>query len=698
MKNNTNFKLLTVALLCTLPIKLQAQVSNNNVLNNPDYIIEFNVIGYNLSLTKKNRFYNPAMEDKVNFLDSKFNFLNTSLQDIANTSSTLQISGGPRNNAQSFSMRGFDKNGVAFLVDDIPVSFLSQHINFIPVDVTNISSANVIRGPLSAIYGSSALGGVVSFTTVSASDLLLYNKKTGSFINTGVSSVNKKFSITGASYGKTDNSDFLGSISFTNSKDIKTGNNNQINIPERNKETSGMLKGRYFLDSNKWLSASYYFTINSATMPANPEQNNKLPDPRSLDNINHKTNVQSHLVRLSHNVDGNKGLRPNMLTMLYFNYLTQEETPEEDFPGGAFYKKDQKLGKANYIFGGKHLEDVTFKFNSYINNLLVYGADYKYQKQNKNNTDPRGLIANAYSNNLGLFLQDDVTISPVFNVIGAMRYDYFYFKQSDSNSSKPYNQFSPKVSFTYKPYKPFMTYISYGRAFRTPTLNEIYASGLHYAIPGPHGGSNYLTPNPDLKPATSDTIEAGYGFKFNNLPLNGEVEFKNAAYYTFVKDYINLSMKTDSSKYINIDKVRMTGIDLSANYKNKYFKTVVSYNYIKAIDNNTNASLMNISANTLKLNYEQNILNTGFFVGYNFRAQSSFNICKLEPGMGNYACSLGTVKMPGFVTHDIYTGFAENNKKISFIISNLTDKFYYDTFAGLPSAGRSYKLFVTIKM
>lgn len=690
--NNTNLKLITLILLCGLPIKLQAQ-KHNNTLEKPIYIIEFNVIGSNVSLTKNNDFYVPAMENNINFLNSKFNFLNTSLKDIGNMSSALQVSGGPRSNAQSFSMRGFDKNGVAFLVDDIPVSFLSQHINFIPIDLTNISSANVIRGPFSAIYGSNALGGVISLKSFSSSDLLQPNKKTGSFIRTGFSSGNKQFSITASSYGKTYKSDFLGSISFTNSKDIKSGNNNQINMPERNKEISSMLKGRYFLDNNKWLSASYYLNLNNSTIPANPEQN--LSNNFLIKNINHKINVQNHLIRLSYNIDGNEGLSPNMLSMLYFNYLTQKETPEEDFTGGTFYKKGQKLGKENYIVGGKHIEDITFNLNNYINNLLVYGADYKYQKQNKNNTDPRGLIANAYSNNLGLFLQNDASITKLFNITTAIRYDYFYFKQSDSNNSNPYNQISPKISLTYKPYEPFMTYISYGRAFRTPNLNEIYASGLHYAF---GDMTNYLIPNPSLKPATSDTIEAGYGFKFKNLPISAELELKNAVYYTFVKDYISLTMGRATSQYTNVDKVRMTGIDLSTNYKNKYFKTEISYNYIKAIDRNTNANLMNISSNTFKLNYEQNIINTGFFVGYNFRAQSSFNICKTEPGMGSYACSLGTVKMPGFVTHDIYTGFTKKNTKVAFIISNLADKLYYDTFAGLPSAGRSYKVFITIKI
>ncbi|MGV3278101.1 TonB-dependent receptor domain-containing protein [Rickettsiales bacterium LUAb2] len=674
---------------------------NKDVVN----ITPINVIGSSLSLSAADSFDIPAMETKISIKDDNLNLLSHDLRGLTANIPQLQVSGGPRSLAQSFTMRGFDKNGVDVMVDDIPVNFLSQHMNNLFVDPFMISSIDVIRGPFSSIYGSNAVGGVVSFRTIEPEDLLQGDKKYGATIGTGYSSVDQGITGMVSGYAKSDHSDFLIGISGNDSDRIKSGDNGKMTVPEDAKNINGLIKSKVDLSDNQFIKISYYFNENDSLVPANPEQNNN--GDFMLTNINHKVNIMNHVVRLEHNYLSSDGSTPDLKTVVYYNYMKQSEDPKQDFPGGVFYKKGDDLGKTLNVFGGSHQEHVGVKVSDNVNTSVVYGVSYEGQKQDKNSDDPRGLVANATSNNIAGFVNNEWFLSQYINVAGGMRYDFFNIKNDGSTvvdpntnqniaNSKNYNQFSPKASITFKPFKPFMTYVSYGRAFRTPNLNEIYASGFHYITQmGPYTISNNLIPNPNLKPSTADTFEGGYGFNFKQLPLDGEVKLKNAFYYTKAKDYITLAMSQATSQYVNVPRADMEGIDLDFSYENSIFRLASSYNYIRAVNPDTNTALMNISSNTANVNYEQKIMDTGVSIGYGLRAQSSFKTCKTEPGMGNYACSMGQVKNPGFATHNIYVNYKYSGYSFSAGVYNLTDKFYYDTFSGLPSSGRSYNFMIT---
>src|SRR5690606_27252800 len=74
-------------------------------------------------------------------------------------------------------IRGLGGNRVRIQVDGIPVSdafeigaFSNANRNF--VDLDTLKRVEVVRGPTSALYGSDALGGTVSFVTKDPSDYL----------------------------------------------------------------------------------------------------------------------------------------------------------------------------------------------------------------------------------------------------------------------------------------------------------------------------------------------------------------------------------------------------------------------------------------------------------------------------------------------------------------------------------------------
>ncbi|MEM7612240.1 MAG: TonB-dependent hemoglobin/transferrin/lactoferrin family receptor [Pseudomonadota bacterium] len=78
---------------------------------------------------------------------------------------------------QGFTIRGIGGNRVLTVVDGVRVPeefsfgpFLSARRDF--VDIDSLERVEIARGPISSLYGSDALGGVVSFTTRGPRDLL----------------------------------------------------------------------------------------------------------------------------------------------------------------------------------------------------------------------------------------------------------------------------------------------------------------------------------------------------------------------------------------------------------------------------------------------------------------------------------------------------------------------------------------------
>ena len=90
----------------------------------------------------------------------------------------VSVSGtGSRFGLSGFTIRGIGGNRVLTMVDGIRVPdefdfgpFLNARRDF--VDVDSIERVEIARGPISSLYGSDAIGGVVAFTTKAPRDYL----------------------------------------------------------------------------------------------------------------------------------------------------------------------------------------------------------------------------------------------------------------------------------------------------------------------------------------------------------------------------------------------------------------------------------------------------------------------------------------------------------------------------------------------
>src|SRR5699024_4251275 len=87
----------------------------------------------------------------------------------------VELEGGPRNLGVNPVIRGMGDDRILILLDGARQDFNRGHDARIFIDPSLLKQVEVMRGPASAVWGSGALGGVMSFTTLDATDLLRDN-------------------------------------------------------------------------------------------------------------------------------------------------------------------------------------------------------------------------------------------------------------------------------------------------------------------------------------------------------------------------------------------------------------------------------------------------------------------------------------------------------------------------------------------
>lgn len=82
----------------------------------------------------------------------------------------VEFLGGPRRTGEVSTIRGFSGPDVIVLLDGTRQNFGSAHDERMFIAPSLLTSAEVLRGPASSLYGSGGPGGVIELRTLKASD------------------------------------------------------------------------------------------------------------------------------------------------------------------------------------------------------------------------------------------------------------------------------------------------------------------------------------------------------------------------------------------------------------------------------------------------------------------------------------------------------------------------------------------------
>ncbi|WP_312731775.1 TonB-dependent receptor PqqU [Atlantibacter hermannii] len=466
------------------------------------------------------------------------------------------------------SIRGFGSRstygvrGIRLYVDGIPATMPDGQGQTSNIDLNSVASVEVLRGPFSALYGN-ASGGVIDVKTETgeAPPTIEASSYYGSF---GTWRYGLKAS------GATGDGTQPGDVNYTVSSTRFTTHGFRDHSDARKNLANAKLGVR--IDDVSTLT----LLLNSVDIRAN--------DPGGLSYSEWRDNPRQS--PRGEQYDTRKTIRQTQAGLNYQRalstsddlsitaYAGQRETvqyqsipagPQRNptHPGGVidlsrhYQGIDSRLTHRDTLWTlpvdvtvGLNYENMSENRKGFENFTLDNGVPLYGVKGDKRR-DERNLMWN-----LDPYLQSSWRLSDALSLDAGVRYSSIWFyandhyitaANGDDSGEASYHKWLPAGALKYKVTDAWNVYLSAGRGFETPTINELsYRSG----------GQNGL--NLALKPSTSDTVELGSKTRIGNGL------FSAALFQTDTDNEIVVDASSGGrTTYKNAGKTRRQGLELS---------------------------------------------------------------------------------------------------------------------------------------
>lgn len=486
----------------------------------PSPIFDLDAITVTATRTENRGFGLPASVSTVGreqLDDAQANTLSTVLRTLPN----VNYGGGPRPASQNPSIRGLLGPRIILSVDGARRNNDGGVMTPLMLDPDLVKQVDVVRGPMSAAYGSGGLGGVMAFETLSADDILAPGRTAGGRIKTGYRSANGEFSTNLAAAGRTEGVDLLVSAGFRDVNTIHTGTGGSgSTLPNDGQLRTGLIKSTITPNEFNRFQVSYQRFADVLVGPNNPGGNLLFPYSQQL-----KRRQDQYTGAWSFN-DGGKGVLDGKLSAYYTSFRLQTDsrvTPPLDETSTLTATAGVSLQNTN-----------RFDTGPWAQHRVTYGLDY-YRDRNSNRSagSPNTVLPDGALEAAGGFVQDEITLFEDWTLTGALRHDRYRLSPSGQASSDN-QRLSPKVSLKYQPWTFLGVFVGYGEAFRAPTLTEMFGN-----LNTTRALFNFR-PNPSLKPETSRSREAGITLAFDDLLTAGDsLRAKATVFSEDVQDLID---------------------------------------------------------------------------------------------------------------------------------------------------------------
>ncbi len=245
---------------------------------------------------------------------------------------------------------------------------------------------------------------------------------------------------------------------------------------------------------------------------------------------------------------------------------------------------NKDYGKGEWLTG-----EVKFMKDVRLSHKLIIGTEYQYNfRQDQANYDESPYLLyfedTRDSANWALYLQDEVKLIERVTVNIGMRYDHYETFGESVN---------PRLGLIYNPAERTTVKVLYGEAFRAPNVYELYYNDLAAVEPTQKG-------NPRLKPETIKTCELVLE-KYIGKNIRGVV----SAFHFKIDDLITLQEDPADglSVYTNVDRTETDGIEVEL--EGKWMNNIegrISYTFQESENTQTGKVLPNSPRHLAKLN------------------------------------------------------------------------------------------------
>lgn len=490
------------------------------------------------------------------------------MQTLLNTEIGVRISNDMALGETDFEIMGMGGNNVKVLLDGIPmIDRFSNKQSLSQIDVSMIERVEIVEGPMSVIYGSDALAGVINIITkksnIESTDKLSLNIKVQEeslgqeydfFINKGnhIQNININYS---------QSNGFFSGLNFSHN----AFGGWQGNLPGRKKEWPS--KEQYLSRIQLGLDKKEYSLIykldyvnENILKQGNVPLNQKALDEEFLSD------------RFTHQLQGNWQQNKNSRFELALSYQN--------------YQRDKKSTVLNFITGERKLSDAddaqdeteySVWFGRLTNNWkilpnlsLLSGLELQ---QNQGIGDKIEVDNNRITNS-AVFLSAEY--SPI---------DWLHIRpgvRSTFNSKYDAPLAIPSIILKARLNKDIDVRLSYASGFRAPTLQELYYTFYHT-----NGGGFWIKGNPDLIAEKSNSYIASFVWQ---AVSNENILYipTLSCFYSKFNDRIQMvqsAKETSLLTYYNSGKYETLGATIENSLAWKNLKLNVNLSYIGRYNN-----------------------------------------------------------------------------------------------------------------
>lgn len=563
----------------------------------------------------------------------------------------------------------YGTNKIRAFYGSIPLTSGNSETVIDDIDLESIGKIEVIKGPLSSIYGA-GLGGAI---------LISPQLPTKNGEHAGISSVFGSFGLlkNSLNYGLNTNSSSL-NISYHKLETAGWRNNSSYN------REGITLAGALFKKQNSKLTYFTNYTYLKAFIPSSISKevydtNPQLGAPTWVASKGFKA-YQSTLAGLAYDFKITNHLSNS--TSVFINYKDSNEPRPFDIlrqytfgtGGRTQFTGNFKIKETeNYFIAGIEYFTDHYNGNTFENLYKTNNGHGSLQGKELTETDQKRHFYN-------LFSQIRTLLSEKFEFQAGLNYNETHFELTNflpkRTSTEQYRYdgiFSPQLSFLFKPNPQQTLYFSASRGFSLPATEETLTSTGNI--------------NPDIKPESGYNFEVGGKYYFFNKNLYTEF----AVYRMEIKDLL-VAKRIGDDQYegINAGKTLHEGIEIAAKHNwsiNRLFTlnsyigaSLGKYKFDDFVDNGNDYSgnkLTGVAANKVNAGV---VLNTSWGI-YGTADFQFVDKIPLNDANSVYSDSYQIINFKTGYRLEILPNL---NTNLAFGINNLTDEKYASLI--LPNA------------
>jgi hemoglobin/transferrin/lactoferrin receptor protein len=614
--------------------------------------------------------------------------------------------------ATAINIRGLQDFGrVAVLIDGARQNHQRTGHNadgLFYLDPAVIGGVDVVRGPTANIYGSGAIGGVVSFRTIDVQDVLAPGQKWGSVNNVTVH--NNLWGINTSTFyaaRPTDNVDFVFGGSLRHDDRYRDADTRIWPNTDRNNATVlGKLTVRP-ADGHE---------VKFSALQGLFDFRNGIPTSGT-------TTVFDSQIRNTVTSARWTFARPddNLRNFDIGLYYTETDAKFTKIQGTAGSPVNGSIGDSRFFTVktvGIDANNTSRFATGALNHAFTYGVDAFHDRVDVR--DPVGtgdlFTPSGERTVSGGFLQLKSNYSSWLEIISAARYDQYSLNGGTGGSSG--DRLSPKITVGVTPVRGIQPYVTYAEGYRAPAVTEAFVTGQHPFL-GPGSDFVFLA-NLALRPEVGKNAELGINFKFDNIFRTSDAFRAKVNYFrNNVSDFIEQTAVANGAtgqggmtcanasgclQYQNISQAEIEGFEFESKYDAGLWYLGVAGQHIRGQNAVTAAPLLRIQPDQVATTFGMRFLENRLQFAVRWAAVSAKERADIPP-------VTGTPTYPPVGSYNLvnlYVAYQANqNTTWHFGIDNLLNEQYaryMDVYPGagqvttaFPSAGLTVKGGVTIK-